>query len=114
MYAYQQQYVPQFARARALAQAAPGVAPSPAPAVVPVPAQPSPVAKTVTTLVTLGVTTAAAAVGIREGLKGKGAYQVAGWIGGVGAGLLGLATLINVVSPPSAQFIMQPFRLPAA
>jgi hypothetical protein len=111
MYGYQQQYVPQFVRARALAQTPP-VAPTTA--VVPVPVPTSPVAKTVTTLVTLGVTTAAAAVGIREGLKGKGAYKVAGWVGGVGAGLLGLATLINLISPPSAQFIMQPFRLPSA
>lgn len=99
MVPYQQTYAPQY---RQLAQA---------PAVV---AAPSPVMKAATTVLTLGVTGAAAWVGIRAGLKSKGTLKAAGWVAGVGAGLLGLATVVNLVSPETARTFMIPFRLPAA
>lgn len=106
MVPYQKQYAPQY---RTLAQA---------PAVVPVPvpvAPPSPVMKAATTVLTLGVTGAAAWVGIRAGMaKGKTAVRAAGWVAGVGAGLLGLATVVNLVSPDTAKTFMIPFSLPAA
>jgi hypothetical protein len=105
MYPYQPQYAPQFASAprfRTLAQA-------PAPS-----AGLSPGMKTAATLLTLGVTGAASWVGIRAGLKGKGAPQIAGWVGGIGAGLLGLATVINIVSPETAKTLMIPFKFPGA
>lgn len=116
MYQHQPQYQPGFTQHRWLAQAAPVAPVVTAPAIVPAPVSsgPSPAAKAFTTIFTLGVATAAAAVGIREGMKGKGTWKVAGWVGGIGAGLLGLATVVNMVSEPAAKFIMQPYRLPAA
>lgn len=111
---YAPQYQPQFAQRRWLAQAAPIAAAPVAPAVIPVSSGPSPAAKALTTVVTLGVATTAALVGIREGMKGKGPWKVAGWVGGIGAGLLGLATVVNLVSEPAAKFIMQPYNLPSS
>lgn len=108
MYPYQQQfgtqYQPEFSRTRPLAQVPPA---APAPAA-------SPAMKAATTVVTLGVTAAATWVGIRTGLKGKGAVKVAGWVGGIGVGILGLATVVNLISPPTAKTIMVPFTLPSA
>lgn len=109
MYGYQQQFAPQYApqygRVRPLAQTAD----------VPVVSTGmSPGMKAAATVLTLGVAGAAAWVGIREGVKGKGTLKVAGYVGGIGAGLLGLATLVNLVSPDTAKTIMMPFRLPAA
>lgn len=101
MVPYQQTYAQQY---RQLAQTPTGT----------VPAGMSPGMKAAATVLTLGVTGAAAWTGIRAGLKGKGVPRVAGWIAGVGAGLLGLATLVNIVSPATAKTFMIPFSLPAA
>lgn len=111
---YQQQYAPQyqqhFVRQQFLSQTPAPMAP------VQVASPDTSVKKTVGTIVTLGVTSAAAWVGINQGLKKGGGktLKVAGWVGGVGAAVLGLATLVNLVSPPSAKTLLVPFQLPQA
>lgn len=45
------------------------------------------------TLAVLAMSGAAAWVGIRAGMRDKGLMQIAGYVGGIGAGLLGLLYL---------------------
>jgi len=47
----------------------------------------------VETAAVLGVSAAATWVGIRAGMKEKGLPQVAGYVGGIGAGIIGLLYL---------------------
>lgn len=62
----------------------------------------------VETAAVLGVSAAAAWTGIRAGMKEKGLLQVAGYVGGVGAGLVGLLYLggkFNVGGIPAVRVI---------
>jgi hypothetical protein len=65
--------------------------------------------KVAETLLTLGFTGAMVYTGVRVGLKEKGANSAVGWVAGVGGGLLGLAGLAAIISPPLAARI-NPFR----
>ena len=91
----------------ALAQAAPRLAPSPRLAQAPATQEPEPPpapetvstefagpAGLVETVAVLGVLSAAAWVGVRTGLQGKGnLVKGAGWVAGIGSALLGVAYL---------------------
>jgi len=88
----------------------PAAAPAaPAAAAPGVPSGPTTGVKVVETLLTLGFTGAMAYTGIRVGLKENGTNSALGWMAGVGGGLLGLAGLAAIVSPPLAARI-NPFR----
>jgi hypothetical protein len=119
MYPYQ----PAYSRyGGILGQAAP-VAPAPAPAApaVPVVATAPAVVTTsytgvpgfVETVVVLGASAAAAYTGVKAGLNksGKKTDRIAGWVGGIGAGLIGLLYLggktgvSKSVSLPSVQVL---------
>lgn len=113
MIGYQNQYAPQRAWLAQAVPTPPASAPVVAPTTVVAPA-PAPEeaqgTKVVKTLLTLGVTGAAALVGVRAAMKEKGLPKVAGFVAAGGAGLLLLATLINVVSPDTAKPLMIPFK----
>jgi hypothetical protein len=111
MYLYQQQYQPLYRNYAAIGQ---GPATPPAAPSVPTPAPVSDggvstgvvVAEKVLSVAFAG---AVAYTGIRAGLKEKGLGSAAGWVAGVGGGLLGLTTLVGVVSPQLAHKV-NPFR----
>lgn len=113
MIGYQNQYTPQRAWLAQAVPTPPASAPVVAPTTVVAPAPPageSQGTKVVKTLLTLGVTGAAAIVGVRAATKDKGITRIAGFVAAGGAGLLLLATLINVVSPDTAKPLMIPFK----
>lgn len=112
------QYSPAAYRHPAMAQAVPVAAPA-----VPVVAVTPPASdmmgtakKAVTTLVTLGVLGSAAYVGVKTGMGSKNkTMQALGYVGGIGAGLLGLAALSAFVAPPKVtSTLLLPFSLPSA
>jgi hypothetical protein len=71
--------------------------------------------KAITTLVTLAVLSSAAYASVLTATKSKGLLQVAGYVGGVGVALLGLATLGNVIGAGEyTKPLMTPFSLTAA
>jgi len=121
MYPYQQQYQPRFrdywvgqapagaAPAGPAAPPAPAAAPAGAPAAPGKPAAPSVGVRVAETVLTVGFSAAVVYTGIQAGLKQKGINSVAGWVAGVGGGILGLATLTGIASPSLAQKI-NPFR----
>jgi hypothetical protein len=110
MYPYQQQYQPAYRDYSSIGQ------PSTPPASVPTPApaassdggvsQGVVVAEKVLSLAFAG---AVAYTGIRAGLKEKGLGSAAGWVAGVGGSVLGLTTLVGVISPQLAHKA-NPFR----
>lgn len=115
------QYSPAAYRHPAMAQAAPVVvaqAPTAPAAVVVTPSDTMATAKkAVTTLVTLGVLGSAAYVGVTTGMNKKSnkTMQALGYVGGIGAGLLGLAALSAFVAPPKVtSTLLLPFSLPSA
>lgn len=76
----------------------------------------SPARTAVTSLITLGVLGSAAYVGIKTGMDNRKnkSLQALGYIGGIGAGLLGLAAISNLVLPQVTPTLLLPFNLPVA
>jgi hypothetical protein len=95
--------------------AAPAATPTPAVAVT-APDTMGTVKKAATTLITLGVLGSAAYVGVKTGMSSKNkTMQALGYVGGVGAGLLGLAALSGFVAPKQVTTtLLLPFNLPSA
>jgi hypothetical protein len=79
------------------------------------PAVISPTRTLLTSLVTLGVLGSAAYVGIKTGMdnrKNRG-LQAMGYVGGIGAGVLALASLSSLFGAPSLTGpLLYPFNLP--
>ncbi|HXX95240.1 MAG TPA: hypothetical protein VEN81_16580 [Planctomycetota bacterium] len=94
--------------------AAPAAAPVAAPAAV-IPPAPAPginTTKLVTGALTLAVLGSAAYGGFYTGKHTKGLARVAGYVGGIGAGLLGVAVLGAAASLPSvSQTLTTPFNI---
>lgn len=92
MIAYHQSYRPAFARAK-LSQASSTITPPPGPD--PIFVGYTGVAGLIETFAILGISGAAAWAGIRTGMteKQNKYLRIAGWVGGVGAGLIGLLYL---------------------
>lgn len=119
MYQYQpagQQY---GYRHPAMAQAQPAAAaatPTPAVAVTAPSDTMGTVKKAAATVITLGVLGSAAYVGVKTGMNSKSkTMQALGYVGGVGAGLLGLAALSSFVAPKQVTTtLLLPFNLPSA
>lgn len=117
MYQYQpagQQY---GYRHPAMAQAAaPAATPAPAVAVTAPSDTMGTVKKAAATVITLGVLGSAAYVGIKTGMGSKNkTMQALGYVGGVGAGLLGLAAISSFVAPKQVTTtLLLPFSLPSA
>jgi hypothetical protein len=109
MYPYQQQYQPGYREYSAIGQ--PASVPPSLPAPTPTPSDGGVstgvvVAEKVLSLAFAGAVTY---TGIRAGMKQSGLGSAAGWVAGVGGGILGLTTLVGVVSPQLAHKV-NPFR----
>ncbi len=106
---------PAMAQAAATTPAAAATTPTPAVAVT-APDTMGTVKKAATTLITLGVLGSAAYVGVKTGMGSKNkTMQALGYVGGVGAGLLGLAALSSFVAPKGVTTtLLLPFNLPSA
>lgn len=97
-------FQPVYSQHRRMGQAAPAAPAAPAAAPAPAPAAPMPVVTTTSytgvpgfleTVTVLGVSAAAAWTGVRAGMKKDSpkVQRIAGWVGGVGAGVIGLLYL---------------------
>jgi hypothetical protein len=109
-----QPYQPVAYRHPALRQAAAPAAPAPV-APAPAPAVSDATKKIVTGGLTLAVLASAAWAGFYAGSKTHGIKRVAGYVGGIGAGLLGAAVIGNAISVPAiTQTAQMPFNLQVA
>lgn len=109
MYPYQQQYQPAYRDYSSIGQPASVSPPLPAPAPTPSDGGVSTGVMVAEKVLSLAFAGAVAYTGVRAGMKEKGLGSAAGWVAGVGGGLLGLTTLVGVVSPQLAHKV-NPFR----